>query len=208
MGDWYELIGSAYDRTLYAFQLPTTAEQDDAFIAKYNSRPNHESYKFVTQQLRGLCEGCRQLLLSQISASRTDFRTRHFDAEACGENVCAICEEASRIAHDGFCHSTGAGNDSSQPASAWRAGVRLQGQEVRSAAARLYIRLSAARLPPATCWAEDRSIRARTRWSFSPDGDLQAPLSSEDRKSYQKGLDEMMKANAEGDAEARRSDVA
>jgi hypothetical protein len=33
---------------------------------------------------------------------------------------------------------------------------------------------------------------------FSPDGDLQAPLSSEDRKSYQKGLDEMMKANADG----------
>jgi hypothetical protein len=33
---------------------------------------------------------------------------------------------------------------------------------------------------------------------FSPDGDLQAPLSSEDRKSYQKGLDEMLKANADG----------
>ncbi|MBV9887104.1 MAG: hypothetical protein JO119_11200, partial [Acidobacteria bacterium] len=47
-GDWYELIGSAYDRTLYAFQLPTTAEQDDAFIARYNSKPNRESYKLVT----------------------------------------------------------------------------------------------------------------------------------------------------------------
>ena len=33
---------------------------------------------------------------------------------------------------------------------------------------------------------------------FSPDGDLQAPLSPEDRKSYQKGLDEMTKANADG----------
>ena len=32
---------------------------------------------------------------------------------------------------------------------------------------------------------------------FSPDGDLQAPLSAEDRKSYQKGLDEMTKANSE-----------
>src|ERR1700730_1815568 len=47
-GDWYELVGSAYDRTLYAFQLPTTAAQDDAFIARYNSRTNRMAYKFVT----------------------------------------------------------------------------------------------------------------------------------------------------------------
>src|SRR5579863_8494032 len=47
-GDWYELIGSAYDRTLYAFQLPTSAVQDDAFIKKYNSRTNRMAYKFVT----------------------------------------------------------------------------------------------------------------------------------------------------------------
>jgi hypothetical protein len=40
---------------------------------------------------------------------------------------------------------------------------------------------------------------------FSPDGDLQAPLSPEDRKSYQKGLDEMMHANA--DAAPRREEA-
>ena len=40
---------------------------------------------------------------------------------------------------------------------------------------------------------------------FSPDGDLQAPLSSEDRKSYQKGLDEMTHAN--GDAAPRREEA-
>jgi hypothetical protein len=47
-GDWYELIGSAFDRTLYGFQLATTAEQDDAFIAAYNDRTNHQAYKLVT----------------------------------------------------------------------------------------------------------------------------------------------------------------
>ena len=40
---------------------------------------------------------------------------------------------------------------------------------------------------------------------FSPDGDLQTPLSSEDRKSYQKGLDEMTHAN--GDAAPRREEA-
>ncbi len=47
-GDWYELVGSAFDRTLYGFQLPTTEAADDAFIAAYNSRPNRQAYKLVT----------------------------------------------------------------------------------------------------------------------------------------------------------------
>jgi hypothetical protein len=48
-GDWYELVGSAYDRTLYGFQIETSAAQDDKFIAQYNSRPNRESYKLVSR---------------------------------------------------------------------------------------------------------------------------------------------------------------
>jgi hypothetical protein len=47
-GDWYELIGSAFDRTLYGFQIATTPEQDDLFIAAYNDRSNHQAYKLVT----------------------------------------------------------------------------------------------------------------------------------------------------------------
>jgi len=48
-GDWYELIGSAYDRTLYGFQIETTPVQDDEFIARYNAAPNRESYKLVSR---------------------------------------------------------------------------------------------------------------------------------------------------------------
>ena len=47
-GDWYELLGSAFDRTLYGFQIMTSAERDDAFIAAYNAGPNHQAYKLVT----------------------------------------------------------------------------------------------------------------------------------------------------------------
>jgi hypothetical protein len=48
-GNWYELIGSAYDRTLYGFQIETTPEKDDAFIAAYNAAPNRMAYKVVTR---------------------------------------------------------------------------------------------------------------------------------------------------------------
>ncbi len=47
-GDWYELVGSSYDRTNYGFEIETTPEQDDALIAWLNSRPNRASYQFVT----------------------------------------------------------------------------------------------------------------------------------------------------------------
>ena len=48
-GNWYELVGSAYDRTIYAFQIETSPQQDAAFIAHYNSLPNREAYQLVTR---------------------------------------------------------------------------------------------------------------------------------------------------------------
>jgi hypothetical protein len=48
-GNWYELVGSAYDRAAYGFEIETTSAQDEAFIHEYNSAPNrshfHLSYR-------------------------------------------------------------------------------------------------------------------------------------------------------------------
>lgn len=46
-GPWYELVGSAYDRSLYGFQIATTPQQDNALIRKLNSSPNREAYSLV-----------------------------------------------------------------------------------------------------------------------------------------------------------------
>ena len=43
-GNWYELAGSAYDRTIYGFQVKTTPEQDAGMIARLNDRRNVERY--------------------------------------------------------------------------------------------------------------------------------------------------------------------
>jgi len=43
-GNWYELLGSAYDRTIYGFQMKTTAEQDGEVIALYNDIKNKQRY--------------------------------------------------------------------------------------------------------------------------------------------------------------------
>jgi hypothetical protein len=44
VGNWYELVGSAYDRGIYGFSLATTPEQDARLIAEFNDRSNVQRY--------------------------------------------------------------------------------------------------------------------------------------------------------------------
>jgi hypothetical protein len=48
-GNWYELVGSAYDRTIYGFEIETTPEQDLALIRKLNSSPNRSHFHLVSE---------------------------------------------------------------------------------------------------------------------------------------------------------------
>jgi hypothetical protein len=47
-GDWTQLVGAAYDRTIYAFGIQTTEFQDDAFIEAFNSGPNENHFKLLS----------------------------------------------------------------------------------------------------------------------------------------------------------------
>src|SRR5581483_6603956 len=46
-GNWYELVGSSYDRTIYGFEIETTSKQDDALIRKLNDSPNESHFLTV-----------------------------------------------------------------------------------------------------------------------------------------------------------------
>jgi len=43
-GEWIQLIGSAYDRKIYAFEIETSPAQDDKLIAELNSEPNESHF--------------------------------------------------------------------------------------------------------------------------------------------------------------------
>ena len=47
-GDWYELIGASYLRTIYAFEIETKREQDEKLIAMLNNRSNRQRWNLVT----------------------------------------------------------------------------------------------------------------------------------------------------------------
>jgi hypothetical protein len=48
-GNWYQLIGSSYDRTIYGFEIETSPEQDEALIRKLNSSPNRSHFHLVSR---------------------------------------------------------------------------------------------------------------------------------------------------------------
>ena len=43
-GDWVQLVGASYDRKIYGFQIVTTREEDDRFIAEYNDKRNESHF--------------------------------------------------------------------------------------------------------------------------------------------------------------------
>jgi hypothetical protein len=47
-GNWYQLIGTSYDRTVYGFEFETTPEQDAALIQKLNSSPNRSHFHLAS----------------------------------------------------------------------------------------------------------------------------------------------------------------
>ena len=46
-GNWHQMIGSSYDRTIYGFEIETSPEQDALLIDKLNRQPNRQRYNFV-----------------------------------------------------------------------------------------------------------------------------------------------------------------
>ena len=56
-GNWYQLVGSSYDRTIYGFEIETTPAQDDALIRKYNSSPNVSHFHLVSNNCADFAKG-------------------------------------------------------------------------------------------------------------------------------------------------------
>src|SRR6201997_2434034 len=56
-GNWYQLVGSSYDRAIYGFEIETTTEQDDALIRKYNSSPNRSHFHLATNNCADFAKG-------------------------------------------------------------------------------------------------------------------------------------------------------
>jgi hypothetical protein len=48
-GNWTQLVGAAYDRTIYAFEVATSAEKDDELIQQFDSAPNRTRFHSLSR---------------------------------------------------------------------------------------------------------------------------------------------------------------
>jgi hypothetical protein len=46
-GDWIQLVGAAFDRTIYTYEIDTSEEQDDKFIQLFNARSNKTDFSLL-----------------------------------------------------------------------------------------------------------------------------------------------------------------
>lgn len=56
-GNWTQLVGSSYDRTIYGYQIATSAERDDEFIRVYNQRNNQSHFNLLAHNCADFARG-------------------------------------------------------------------------------------------------------------------------------------------------------
>jgi hypothetical protein len=55
-GEWIQLIGASYDRKIYGYQIETTKQQDERFIAAFNARPNQSHFNLFFNNCANFAE--------------------------------------------------------------------------------------------------------------------------------------------------------
>lgn len=55
-GEWVELVGSAYRRTIYVYEIQTSLAQDNRLIRELNARPNHRMFNYFFRNCANFSE--------------------------------------------------------------------------------------------------------------------------------------------------------
>jgi hypothetical protein len=189
-GDWVQLIGSSYDRTSYGFQLETTSAQDDELIRWLNTRPNAKSYKVVSRNCadfvreivnfyhpkavsRGIFSDLDVATPKQTAKSFVKYSERHRDLEFSSFVIPQVPGSIKR----------------SRP---------VRGVVESVFKAKKYVIPLAVFHPflaggvASVYLVGGRFNPAKNVLIFNPNGDLEQPLTAEERRTYQRNLDELL----------------
>jgi hypothetical protein len=56
-GNWIQLVGSAFNRTIYGFRIATSQEQDDAFIKQFDNQKNKSHFNLLFHNCADFARG-------------------------------------------------------------------------------------------------------------------------------------------------------
>jgi hypothetical protein len=191
-GNWYELVGSSYDRTVYGFEVQTSAEQDDRLIETLNSRPNHSHFRTVSRNCADFVEYVLNLYYpnalhrnfiadigiatpKQMAKSLVRYSQRHPQLELCSFVIPQV------------------------PGSLWRS-TTVHGVVESFLKSKKYV-VPAAVLSPIAMGSVaavyigtgiGRFDPVRGAQVYNAQGELERPLGAEDRRSYEKELEHIL----------------
>ena len=97
-GEWTELVGESYDRTIHGFEVVSTAEQDERFIAIFNDRRNEGHFNILFHNCADFSRSVLNIYLpdaihrsivadlgmtspKQVARSLVQYGTKHPEAE-------------------------------------------------------------------------------------------------------------------------------
>ena len=86
-GNWYQLVGSSYDRAIYGFEIETTPEQDDALIRKLNSSPNRSHFHLATNNCADFAKGVLNFYYPRSEHRSFGRRSRHDHSQAIAKTL-------------------------------------------------------------------------------------------------------------------------
>jgi hypothetical protein len=205
-GNWYELVGTSYDRTVYAFEIETTAAQDAAFIEKYNASPNRSHFRTVSRNCadfvkdvinfyypkalhRSVVADVGITTPKQMAKTLIKYSSRHPQVELSRYVIPQIpgIEARSTPVH-GVVESFFKSKKYIVPSA-------VASPIFAGCVAAVYVGTGAGRFDP-----------ARHALVYSADRDLEKPLGAEDRKSYQIELNHLLARTEPGEWSITRSE--
>jgi hypothetical protein len=181
-GDWVQLVGSAYNRTSYGFQIETTAEQDDEFIRWFNSRPNTTSYKVVS---RNCADFVRDVVNFYYPKAVSRGILSDFEVATPKHTAKSIMKYSGRHPDINFSSFV-----IPQVPGSIKRSKPIRGLVESVFKAKKYV-LPLALFHPFV--AGGRFNPAKNALIFSPNGSLETALTTEERHTYQKNLDDLLR---------------
>ena len=187
-GNWYQLVGSSYDRTIYGFEIKSTPEQDEALIRKLNASPNRSHFHLASNNCADFAKEIinfyypkalhRSLIADvgittpkQMAKTLTKFSARRPELQF---SRMVISQVPGSMPRSSRVHGV---VESFLKSTKYIVPSAVVSPVFAGCVFGVYVGTGAGRFDP------DRNAMV-----FDPDGDLEAPLSHADRKSYERQL--------------------
>ena len=197
-GNWYELVGTSYDRTVYGFEIQTSAAQDAALIRKYNSRPNRSHFRTVSHNCADFAKDIinfyypktlhRSIVADvgittpkQMAKSLVKFGSRHSELQF---SRIIIPQVPGSVARSTAVHGV---VESFFKSKKYIVPSAVVSPIFAGSVFVVYVGSGAGRFEP-----------ARGALVFNPNSEPELPLQHEDRIAYQKDLEDLLLRDTEG----------